>query len=195
MRRRSPLVLSISCSCLLLLGLMACTPASPEEQVAKTRSQYTVKFNAWALQQSEPAQEAAAEGDVAGEGEATAAAVGSEEEGEEGEVDLSETLASINLGPQSSDILFDLLVRFEGSKPLPGITVEVTHADPFEKEKENRLHYIETDSFVGTQKTQQVSFVLEGFEYEDGDVFSVEFNAYVSPEERGGYREFAEGAP
>ena len=95
--------------------------------------------------------------------------------------------------PPKATILFDLLIRFEGEDPLSGITVDITQADPFERQKEHRRHWIDTSHFLGGS-LEQVSFELEGFDFEDGDVFSVELQP-VAAEERGEYREFSEVGP
>jgi hypothetical protein len=172
-----------------LLGLVACGPSSPAEEVAKARRQYTVKFNTWILQKNAPVAVDTMDVDPS-EG----ADDGSEGEGGDTPggnlADLSDEIAELDLAPQPASILFDLLVRFDGPEPLPGITLEVTHADPFEKEKEVRLHFIETASFTGAEKIQQVSFVLDDFAYEDGDLFSVDYREVVPEADRAGYREF-----
>lgn len=182
-------------------GLVACTPPTPEEQVAASRAQYKVTLNAF-VPQDPPVEETAPEligggedgielvdmevagvvGEEGADGEAVAAAA-ADETGEEVIEDA---------GPATRDILFDLVVIFDGSDPLPGLTLDVSQADPFEKEKATFRHYIELDPMVKSE-TKQVSFILEGIEnYEEGDLFSVNLREYVAPEDRGEYREFVE---
>ncbi len=97
-------------------------------------------------------------------------------------------------GPRPMDISLHLLVRFSGDEALTGITVEVTQADPFGKEKEPTLHWIETAG-MGKSDVQQVDLRLEGVEFEDGDAFSVLLREVVPAEARSQYREFAEAGP
>ena len=182
------------------LVLTACPQKTPEDRVLDARSKYTVRLNTFMAQEPEP--EPILEGDVdpagyaSGEAEVVAVAaeavaeeaVAAEEaaEGEEGEeAEVVET------GPSSTDIFFDLIIQFDGPESLPGITVEITHADPFEQEKGSLLHYVETGKMVKSE-TRQESFTLPIENFEEGDVFSVELRSLVPAEERGNYREFAE---
>ncbi|MCP4250020.1 MAG: hypothetical protein GY778_23510 [bacterium] len=65
------------------------------------------------------------------------------------------------------------------------------HKDPFQKEKGRHLQWAETPGLRKGEE-RQVPVSLEVDNYEDGDEFSVEWNAFVPPEKRGDYREFAE---
>lgn len=108
-----------------------------------------------------------------------------EVEGTEGET-MSEPAA----GPSPATILIDLIVRFDGSEPLPGITVDIAQADPFEKTKASYRHWIETAGMF-KRDTRQISFDLEVEDFQVGDVFSVVLESHVAAEDRGEYREFA----
>jgi hypothetical protein len=197
------LAFSLLAAVLLLAG---CAQKSPEERVAETRAEYTVRLNAFLPQEPEVEEPAAGEGEemagedeemaeegeeMAGEGEEAMAADemegGDEEMAGEGEEMAAE-------GPHTAEILFDLIVQFEGDEALPGITVDISHADPFEQEKAVYHHWIETGDMIKGE-TKQESFVMAIPDFETGDVFSVDLRSYVPPEERGEYREFAEAGP
>ncbi|MCP3958299.1 MAG: hypothetical protein GY719_10650 [bacterium] len=190
---------------LLLCGLAAilfmvfgCGPGSPEGKVAATRAQYTVKLENFSAEEPPPPMlEAEA---VTEEVEEAAVAVMSEEvavtaeeaaESEETDVELETVMET---GPRPMDVVLHLLVRFGGDKALPGITVEVTQADPFGKEGEPTLHWIDTAG-MSKSDVSQVDLRLEGVEFEDGDAFSVYLREVVPAEQHSQYREFAEAAP
>ena len=183
----------------LVLALAACPPQPPEIRILEARSEYSLEpqgilineLEADAAEEGPPAAEMAAEADVAAE--AAVAAEASAEEAAEGE-NLDEENAE-PAGPRSVEVLVDLLVRFgDKGEALPGITVEVVQNVPFQKEKKRHLTWIETAGLMKGEQ-RQVSVSLEVDNYEDGDEFSVEWNAFVPPEKRGEYREFAESAP
>ena len=189
----------------LLVLLVGCAgPSTPEEKVAASRASYTVQLNAFLEQEpaveeiviEEVVEEAAEAGAVATAMVAEEAAVAAEEsgEGEEGEAgEESEDVLSSD-APRSASILFDILVVFEGDDALPGITVEISHADPFEKEKAVYREYLETGPMLGGE-TKQMTVIREIEDFVTGDVFSVEMRPSVPAEEYGDYREFSEAAP
>lgn len=148
--------------------LAACQPKDPQVRVAQIRSEYTVKLNAWRVVAPET------------EGEANL--------GEPGAA-LGETPAETGARPVT--VMFDVLVSFRGKEPLPGITLDITQADPFEKEKDHRRHWIDTSKFINGS-FEQIAFELGGFQLIDGDVFSVDLLQFVPEDVRGEYREFAE---
>ena len=190
----------------LALALAACPKKLPEMQVLEARSKYILELAGFLINELEQQANASPTGaEAAGEETAIAAAsmmaesavaaeaAAAEEEAAEGENLDEETMEPA--GPRSVEVLFDLLVRFEGKgEALPGITVEVVQNDPFQKEKGRHLTWIETPGLrKGEQR--QVSVALEVDNYADGDQFSVEWNPVVPPEKRGEYSEFAESAP
>ncbi len=196
--------------CLLLVlaavVLTACPQKSPEDQVLEARSKYSLEPTGVLINEVETeaaaGEEMAAEAAEAAEAvEATAvaaeAAVAEEaeeaEEAAEGEMLDEETAAPA--GPRSVEVMIDLLVRFNATgEALPGITVEIVQNDPFQNEKARHLNWVET-SGLRKGEQRQVSIALEVDNYEDGDEFSIEWNAFVAPEKRGEYREFAEAGP
>lgn len=160
----------------------ACQPTDPQVRVAQIRSQYTVKLSSWLPLAAEP--------------ETT------EPEITEPEAELAEPVpetpplplgeeAPVEAGPRPTTIAFDVLISFDGNEPLPGITLDITHADPFQKEKDHRRHWIDTSRFR-KGSTEQIDFQLGGFDFIEGDVFSVDLLQNVPAEVRGEYREFAE---
>jgi len=85
-------------------------------------------------------------------------------------------------------VILDVLVRFDGKQPLPGLTLDVSIADAGGKERERRRVWIET---VGAGPGGvQLSVPLEDVEYRPGDGFWVEVRSAIPAAERGDYREF-----
>ncbi|MEM9594918.1 MAG: hypothetical protein AAGD06_11665 [Acidobacteriota bacterium] len=189
-----------------VLLLAACSSKTPEEKVAEVRGQYTVELNAWfpkVVDEPAPAdapldgeavdgegEDAATDEPAADEPAADAAADGETDgEGGEGEGDTADIAEPA--GP--STIFFDLVVYFNGDDSLPGITLDVSQADPFEKEKATWRQWVELPSMINGQ-TEQVTFELEVDDFQDGDAFSVVLETALSAEERSEYREFATAA-
>ena len=181
---------------LFLLTLSGCAPQSPEERVAAIRAQYTVRLESFTVKEPTPEFPEAPAEEEAEAVEAEAGAVEAEAvepEAAPEDLDLGEP-EEIASGPRPMDVVLHLLVGFGGEESLPGITVEVTQADPFGKEKEPTLLYIETAGMVKSD-VKQVDLKLEGVEFEDGDGFSVLLSQAVPAAERSKYREFAEAGP
>jgi len=173
---------------LLTLLLFSCGPKTPEEAVAQARAKYTVTLNTFQVVKPavEDPMESEAMDSEAMEGEAV--------EGEAMEGEAMEGEAMEPEGPKSTEILLDLLVAFSGSKSLPGVTIEISHADPFEKEKGTYRRYLETGTVLAGDSRQFVSS-LELENFETGDVFSVSVRPVVPPEDQGEYREYSEYTP
>lgn len=196
MRRLSSLVL-VALLVVLMLPLIACGPSTPEGKVAKARASYTVEINSWNPKKEEPPM--ADPEVVAGEampGEAEAVAIAEEAaavvEGEAGEVE-EEMAEEIIAGPQTTNILFDLVIYFRGDKSLPGITIDITHASAGQEEKSTYRHYVETSGIINGE-TRQHAFLMEDVPFEDGDVFSANIVSGI-PQDLSLYREFSEQAP
>ena len=195
--RQSPTLVT----CLLVLFAVVatgCVPSSPEEQVAAARAQYSVKLESFTAEEPPAApviEEPAAAEEAVAEAAVAAVAATAEEaaEGEEGFEGMEEE-APPETGPQPTNVILHLLVRFGGAEALPGITVEVTQADPFGKEKEPTLHWIETAGMTKSD-VKQHDLRLEGVEFEDGDAFAVTLREVVPAEQRSQYREFSEAGP
>lgn len=186
--RRATTFFAVLCAAVVMWG---CPPQTPEEKVAAARARYTVTLNGFFAKEPapEPAmEEAAAEAAVAAVAAEAAVAEGGEaEEGEEGPAD---ELA----GPRGVDVLLDLIVQHDLDKALPGITVDLQMVDANRDEKASWRVWIDTDG-LPKANLKQVTHLLEGIEYEEGDAFAVELRSSIPPEEYGDYREFAEAAP
>lgn len=189
---------------LVLLASVACAPSSPTEQVTTTRAEYTVQLNSWLVKDESPVVEGVVEG-VADALEAAGEAVEDAVEAVEETLDLNaegadataegadetgEDAAAALEADANRTILFDLIVRFSGSDPLPGITVDVTQADAAGNEKRVWREFLDIPNIVKSQ-TKQVSFELET-ELAEGDQFSVQLANYVDPANYGEYKEYAE---
>lgn len=202
MGQRSNRILVCSLVVLAAIVLTGCPQKSPEQQVLEARGKYSLEPTGFLVEELEA--EAAAGGEespaaVVAEEVAVAASAMAAEEAAEGETAaegeaLDEEMAEPQ-GPRSARVMFDLLVRFNATgDALPGVTVEIVQKDPFDKEKGRHLTWVETPGLRKGEE-RQVPVTLEVDNYEDGDVFSVEFSEFVAPEERGDYREFSEAAP
>ena len=177
-------------ACALALGAIllvaGCAQKSPQEIVAETRTEYFLEPTGMLVQ--EPAAESE-EGLADEAAETEQGDEPAEDAAEEGEAEAEEPE-----GPRTVNVLFDVVVRFDGRKSLPGITVDVVHSDPFEKEKARYQQWIETPG-MARGDARQLSFEKEISDYETGDQLAIEFTPFIPPEKRGDYREFAEAAP
>ena len=184
--------LTIALVAVALVALTACAPKT----VDQIRTQYSVELNAWMPlappAPEEPMMEEGMEGEDMAEGEIAEAeeAMEGEEMAEGGEM-LEEAAPA---GPTSRDIQFDVVVRFSGQDPLPGITVDITHANAAEQEKGVYRHYVDTSSFRPGEPLQE-TFKIEGVPFEEGDVFSASIRPVVADADKGEYREYSEVAP
>ena len=188
---------------LALVVLAACTPKTPQQVVEETRAQYKVTLNAFLPQEpamDESMMEEPMEGEMSENGESmdTPDAMGEDQmaegetmEGEMAEGEMTEGEMMDDGAAATRNIIFDVLVQFSGTKPLPGLTLDITQADAFEKEKATFRYYLETGPMVKSE-AKQMSFTLEDVAFETGDVFSVELRSTVPAAEQGEYREFAE---
>ena len=195
---RSPnRILACSLVAVAAVLLTACPQKSPEVQVLEARDSYSLVPTGYLIEELETeeaggedmAAEAAEEAGAEAMAVAAEAAAVAGEEAAEGEM-LDEEVAAPQ-GPRSVAVMFDLMVRFNATgDALPGITVEILHKDPFDAEKGRHLTWAETPNLRKGEE-RQVPIRLEVDNYEDGDQFNVEWNAFVPPEKRGDYREFS----
>jgi len=177
---------------LLLPISLACQTQTPEQMVNELRGQYSVQSTSFLPQQQ-----------LSDASEADAAM----QEGEEPDSAVTEPAASADdetasiedtvdeegfavAEPQPMSILFDVVLSFDGHKPLPGLTLDIVHKDPFDKIKDTRRHFIETANLVKGDVLQQ-DFVLEDFNFEEGDQFTIEIRSPIPAEEQGEYHEYA----
>ena len=160
---------------LSLLFLVGCEQLTPEERVEKLRSQYSIKASPFALREVPTAEPLEAEETEGAAGAETAMP------------DTSDLIAVISV---KQDVLIDVLIGTGASETLDGLTLDVEHVDANHQLKQRYLHWVDTSSVV-KGNTVQVTVVVEGVEYEEGDVFSVSLRTPVPADERSGYREFS----
>lgn len=184
--------LTLALIAVALVALTACAPKT----VDQIRAQYSVELNAWMPlappAPEEPMMDEAMEGEM---GEAMEADAMEDEamagEGMEGEGADGMMEEAAPAGPTPRDIQFDVVVRFSGQEPLPGVTIDITHADASEQQKGVYRHYVETTNFLPGEPFQE-TFKIEGVPFEDGDVFSASIRPVVPEAEKGEYREYAD---
>jgi len=176
-----------------------CAPSSPEEQIARIRSEYEVQLSSWKV--VSPTEEGAGEAEMA-EGEEPMAegeepmAEGEEPmaEGEEPMAEGEELMAEEPMAePEGVSIQFDLVVHLRGRNRLDGLTVDLTQADANQQEKAVYHQWVDTSNVL-KGSPGQVTFVLEGIVMEEGDVFAATIVPGV-PADLSAYREFSEPAP
>jgi hypothetical protein len=96
-------------------------------------------------------------------------------------------------GTGTQRIVLDVLVDWSGREPLPGLTLDVSMADPAGTEKVRRRVWIETAHL--RRGGEQLALVLDGLPWQPGDGFFVEVRSRVPTAERGDYREFGAAGP
>jgi hypothetical protein len=165
----------------------ACGPSDPAQEVEDARSRYSVEVPSFSVDQTPAAGDVFTPPPEGEEGEATEAGVAGEGAAEDaGAMEPAEPVEV------SQDVILDLLVRWNGRDPLPGITVDITHADADGNEKAVYRAYLETSDVHRGPPTQMVHR-LEDVDYVEGDGFHAEVRSPVPAGERGEYREFSEG--
>jgi hypothetical protein len=180
---RQPCRLSIAYSivtCLVLI-LQACGPSSPADKIARTRSLYSARLNGFVVEEEPIIEEPMP---VTGE-----AVEGAQVESQVGDQAL-ETGGDFEPVALSQRVLLDILIQHDSNEKLPGITVEISMADPNGQEKNHWRVWFDTSDIEKATVTQ-FTHILEDVSYEEGDGFFVEIRHPVPEEERGEYREFA----
>ncbi len=162
------------------LALVACGPKSHAEKVAQTRALYSARLNGFVVEE-EPLVE-----EVIGEIEASA-------EGADVEEVALEEPADFEPVAVSQRVLLDILIQHDTYDKLPGITVEISMADPSGQEKDHWRAWFDTSDIPKATVTQ-FTHILEDVSYEEGDGFYVEVRQPVPEEEWGEYKEFASGS-
>ena len=168
------------------LALAAGCSEDPVARIAKLRTQYEVELTSFVVNQvplvpETPADETAGEAD----GEEAAAA----DEGTSDEEGAGDELAPEPV-PVRTDVLLDLLIQNRALEPLPGLTVEIIHADTARDEKARYRVWLDT-SGIAKGGRSQIAELIEDVAYEEGDAFAVEIRSPIPPEEHGDYREFS----
>ena len=175
----------------LLLGLAgsACGPSSPAEKIAQTRSLYSARVNGFVVEEEPIFDEPIVEAEVE---EAEVEEVEIEAEVEEAEVEVEELEEQADFEPVavSQRVLLDILIQHDSNEKLPGITVEISMADPDGQEKNHWRAWFDTSNIEKANVTQ-FTHILEDVSYEEGDGFYVDIRHPVPEAERGEYKEFA----
>ncbi len=175
------------------VGLLACEQPTHEERVAELRSQYEAELNSFVTrevpQEVDPVTPVPGEetGDEAIDETDTEATDEADDEAMEGE----EGIVEEDLLPPRTDVILDIVVRHSAPEMLPGITLDVSHADADEVEKDHFRIWVET-SGLAKGETLQVNETFEDVDFEEGDRFFVEVRHSIPPEERSEYWEFSE---
>jgi hypothetical protein len=173
---RLPLAAALVVMTLLLA--VACTPPSPEERVAEARSRYDATLNAFHVR-ADPLAPAVDEEMMAAEGE-----------GGEGEADEEMMEPEPMPVPVRQDVVLDLLIQTHTDDTLDNLTLDISQIDPAGNPKADYRAYVDV-SHILKGPGQQVEYVLEDIDYQEGDGFAVEVRQ-VPPEEYGDYQEFVE---
>lgn len=198
MHRHTPPALTKPAALLLAaavaLGLAACEPLPPEEQVAELRGDYTAELNSFNVRETPMVEESGMEvgdetemTDLDTADEAGAAAEPAIEPAIEGEEVVEEM-------PMRQDVMLDIvLYKQSGDERLPGLTLDVSQVDAEENDKASYRIWVDT-SRLNKGSRRAVSYVLEDVDFEEGDKFAVEVRPNVPPEVRDQYQEFADAA-
>lgn len=198
MHRHTPPALTKPAALLLAaavaLGLAACEPLPPEEQVAELRGDYTAELNSFNVRETPMVEESGMEvgdetemTDLDTADEAGAAAEPAIEPAIEGEEVVEEM-------PMRQDVMLDIvLYKQSGDERLPGLTLDVSQVDAQENDKASYRIWVDT-SRLNKGSRRAVSYVLEDVDFEEGDKFAVEVRPNVPPEVRDQYQEFADAA-
>lgn len=165
---------SVASMFVLALLLSACQ--TPQQKAMAIRAEYLVQLNTWLLKEPEPAAAPAA---------APAPAPAATAPADPAAAPVEPVAPA---GPRKVEVLFDLVISQQGSEGLPGITLDISQADPFQKEKKTYRHYVELGPMVKGQ-TKQVAFSITADDFVDGDVFSVVLEKQIAEADRAAYRE------
>ena len=184
---------------MIATGLVACEQPTHEERVAELRGRYDAELNGFAVREVPAVVDV--ETVTPGEGEGAPAADEAAEEvmeedagvvdvaGEEGEAGEGEEMAEEV--PMQKDVILDIVVRHDAPEMLPGLTLDVSHADAQEVEKEHYRIWVDTAT-LAKGESLQVNETLEDVDFQEGDRFFVEVRRDVPPAERSEYREYAQ---
>lgn len=178
----------------LIAALGACAKETPEERIARLRTEYEVTLNSFVMDQKPLEQEAPeGEGEMA-EGAMEGDMEGAPDAGDEGGMEEEDILEPVEL---QQDVLLDILVKNTSDGTLPVLTLDVSQVDAYgaddPSQGREKAHYrIEIDtSRIVKGASEQILYRLEDVDYQDGDGWSVEVRHPVPPEDRSEYRELS----
>jgi hypothetical protein len=162
------------------MALSACGPSSPADKIAQTRSLYKARMNGFVVEEEPIFEEPIGDLEVVGE---------------EADIEAEEAEEPADFEPVavSQRVLLDILIQHDSNEKLPGITVDVSMADPGGEEKGHWRVWFDTSDIEKANVTQ-FTHILEDVSYEEGDGFFVEVRYQVPEAERGEYKEFASGS-
>lgn len=95
------------------------------------------------------------------------------------------------VGTVPRDVTLNIQLWHNSPEMLPGITLDIAHADEHEQVKDVYRVWFDTSRLMRAQHLQ-IDHVIPGLLVEPGDRFSVEVRHPVPAAERGEYREFQE---
>lgn len=160
-----------------LLVFVGCAKKSPLEQMIENRARYTAEINGFFIQETPVVAEVDAEVEVEpGDGGEPADVEGTEVD----EAPSMEVVQNAHL---------DILVKHDAFEKLPGITLDIIHADANENVKGEWKLWVDTSNVPRANPTVY-GHVIENVDYVEGDGFAVEVRHPIPEAERGDYREF-----
>jgi hypothetical protein len=166
---------------LSLLLAVACGPGSTEERVENARARYEAALEGWVVR-DDPARALPEVVEVNFEdGLPPEEAVASTADGEEEPMPPP--------GPIPRDVTLNIRLWHNNPGLLPGITLDVIHADEHEREKETHRVWVDTSRLARGQEIQ-FDHLLRNVVVEAGDRFAVRVRHPVPAEERAAYQEF-----
>ena len=180
MHRRNRLSLAFIVVCVVLVA--SCASRTPAAKVAASRAEYKATLNSFFVKETplEVVMPEGEEGEDDSEGMAPSDDAEAMMEGEE---------APAMEIPVRQDAVLDIVVQHDTSRPLAGLTLDISMVDGQQNEIETWRRWVDT---TGLPKANQrpYSVVLEDVAYTEGDGFSVEVRHPIPESERAQYSEF-----
>ena len=183
----------------LAASLAACDPQPPAERVADLRNDYEAQLNSFNVVETPMVEESGLEigeaAGAAGEQPAEGAVLEGAADAPAADAPAAADAAAegvVEEMPMRQDVMLDIVLRkVTGSERLPGLTLDVYQVDASENDKANFRIWVDTAS-LNKGSRQQISYVLEDVDFEEGDAFAVEVRPNVPQPVREQYREFAD---
>ena len=174
---------------IVLMLMVGCADQDPAAKVAAARAKYIAELNGFVVKQEPLSMEEAVE--PAGEDVMAEATEMAPEEMESEEMESEEMMPEGPV-PVVQDIILDIVVSHDSFDKLPGVTVDISMQDGSQAEKGSWKVWVETAALEKGNHLQ-ITHLLEGVSYEEGDGFFVEVRSPIAPEEQGDYPEFEAG--
>lgn len=170
--RSSKLRWCIAGAVLSIFALVACSEKTPEEKLQAWRAQYTAELGSFTIEQEPVVVDEAVEVE--------------ETDGEGGD---QEEVVAAGIAVVTTNVVLDILVSTKALDKLDGLTIDFSHVDGAKNEKDHRLLWIDT-SQLERGPGAQITYVVEGVDYTEGDGFAVEVRVPVPTDQQSQYREF-----